>query len=263
MGFIKRLKNQPVIPGTVALYWLGQAGFLIKTADDRLLVVDPYYTDSVYHKFRKENGYSFKRLSAPLIDPEDLIYDDIYISHEHEDHLDVEAFPQISRGGHTKVFCGQTCAKVLQSCDVSAEKIAVTQIGDTINRKGYSVRIIPANHSDLCPEAQGFLFDFGFTRIYYSGDTCYDEHIARSVKKYEPEICLLPINGAFGNMNVEEAFLFMEKIHGRILIPHHFWTFPLHLGNPLELVEMAAQTQEGKKFRIQMLTPGEAFLIGN
>ena len=80
MGFIKRLKNQPVIPGTVALYWLGQAGFLIKTADDRLLVVDPYYTDSVYHKFRKENGYSFKRLSAPLIDPEDLIYDDIYIA---------------------------------------------------------------------------------------------------------------------------------------------------------------------------------------
>ena len=83
------------------------------------------------------------------------------------------------------------------------------------------------------------------------------------MKKYEPEICLLPINGAFGNMNVEEAFLFMEKIHGRILIPHHFWTFPLHLGNPLELIEMAAQTQEGKKFRIQMLTPGEAFLIGN
>ena len=132
---------------------------------------------------------------------------------------------------------------------------------DVLERDGYTVRIVRANHGELCPGAKGFLFDFGFTRIYYSGDTCYDEELLAEIAASKPEICLLPINGAFGNMNNEEAVRFGEGVHGKILIPYHFWTFPLHLGDPLGLLQDFEENQASRNIQLQLLTPGEKFTV--
>ena len=55
MSFATRLQTSVVGFGTVQLYWLGQAGFAIKTEQGKILLIDPYFTDSVYHSFCKEN----------------------------------------------------------------------------------------------------------------------------------------------------------------------------------------------------------------
>ena len=104
----------------------------------------------------------------------------------------------------------------------------------------------------------GFLFDFGTVRIYYSGDTCFDEELAKEVSIYEPDICLLPINGAFGNLNHKEAVEYAKIIKGKVLIPYHYWTFPLHLGEPLELIHMFEKEEQG--IQLQLLMPGEPYL---
>ena len=259
MSFASRLKAAVVEPNKVQLYWLGQAGFAIKTATGKILFIDPYFTDSVYQSFCEENGYAFKRLSAPLLDADDLASDEIYISHEHGDHLDVEAFPQACAEECTRIICNDESSKILKELGVETSKIEEVQVGDYIQGEGYSVRILRANHGDLCPNAMGFLFDFGTVRIYYSGDTCFDEQLAKEVSAYAPDVCLLPVNGAFGNLNHEEAVKFAKIIKGKVLIPYHFWTFPLHLGEPLELIHMFEKDEQG--LQLQLLMPGEPYLF--
>lgn len=261
MSFAKRLKEENAAPGTLNLYWLGQGGFALKTEKGKLVLIDPYFTDSVYQSFREENGYSFKRLSPSLLDPEDLTYDEIYISHEHGDHLDVEAYPAASQSVETEIFCNRESAVILKECGVESGKITEIETGDVLARDGFTVKIVKANHGEFCPGAKGFLFDFGFVRIYYSGDTCYDEELLSEIAGYKPDICLLPVNGAFGNMNNEEAVRFGEGVHGKILIPYHFWTFPLHLGDPLGLLQDFEENGDTRSIQLKLLTPGETFVV--
>ena len=52
--------------GEIAVFWLGQAGFLIKDSGGRTIAIDPYLTDCC------ERVAGFKRLSPKLISPEEL-----------------------------------------------------------------------------------------------------------------------------------------------------------------------------------------------
>lgn len=261
MSFAKKYENAIVDAESVNLYWIGQGGFAIKTANGKKILIDPFFTDSVYGKFEEEHGYAFKRLSASLLDADDVIFDEIYISHEHEDHLDVEAFPAACQDAKTQLFCNRESADILKNCGVEPEKIYQVRNGDVIERDGYTVRIVKANHGELCPGAMGFIFDFGFTRIYYSGDTCYDENLIKEIAGFQPEICLLPINGAFGNLNNEEARMFGEGVNGKIMIPYHFWTFPIHLGDPYTLIQNYHKQKDDWKIQLVFLMPGETFVV--
>jgi L-ascorbate 6-phosphate lactonase len=104
----------------------------------------------------------------------------------------------------------------------------------------------------------GFLFDFGFGRIYYSGDTAYDLEALALALAFRPDVALLPINGAYGNLNAVEAAMLANAVNAKVLIPHHFWTFPIHMGNPQGLIETLPEHASGCALRI--LTPGERFV---
>ena len=54
--FAETVKNLEVEQGTAALIWLGQAGFMIKTAGGKIVAIDPYLTDYVYEAFKDEEG---------------------------------------------------------------------------------------------------------------------------------------------------------------------------------------------------------------
>ena len=47
MNFVKYLDGLKVEKGTVAVIWLGQAGFAMKTAGGKLIGIDPFLTDYV------------------------------------------------------------------------------------------------------------------------------------------------------------------------------------------------------------------------
>ncbi len=118
---------------------------------------------------------------------------------------------------------------------------------------------LAAQHGDLSPEAMGFLFDFGFIRIYYSGDTAYDLPMLAPALKARPELVLLPINGAYGNLNAVEAAKLANNLGAKVCIPHHFWTFSIHLGSPQEFIGAMAEYAPGCE--LHMLTPGEPFRV--
>ena len=57
---MKQIKVQRVPRGSVAIWWLGQAGFACKAAAPTVLYVDPCLSDAV------ERLHGFKRLSFTL-----------------------------------------------------------------------------------------------------------------------------------------------------------------------------------------------------
>lgn len=87
----------------IAIFWLGQAGFIIKDYDENIVVIDPYLTDC------GERIRGFKRLTPKLLSPGEL-EPDIYITtHIHFDHFDFDAVPIVSSCPWTKFFGPQTC----------------------------------------------------------------------------------------------------------------------------------------------------------
>ena len=93
MDFVRSFEQCRPQAGRAQLFWLGQAGFLIKTHDGRTLAIDPYFTDNVLHA---EKNIGFKRLTPPVCAPDAIAFDVLLISHEHGDHFDAEA---IARSG--------------------------------------------------------------------------------------------------------------------------------------------------------------------
>ena len=52
MSLMREIRQFPVKKGTVALWWLGQNGYLFKSHEGTLLATDLYLTDSVARRVR-------------------------------------------------------------------------------------------------------------------------------------------------------------------------------------------------------------------
>jgi L-ascorbate 6-phosphate lactonase len=263
MGFKAYLDGIEVKPETICVIWLGQAGFLLKTAGGRIIVIDPYLTDYVYKLFKDEHGYGFKRMTAPAFQPGEIEIDYLFSSHEHGDHLDVDAVTVLLDNKKTALFTNKESMKIASDAGVPLEKIRLIRKDMTIDFDEFKLIVTKADHGELCRDAMGFIFDFGFARVYYSGDTSYNRAVLDTAIGMQPEIALLPINGAFGNLNAEEAARLADDLKARVCIPHHFWTFPLHKGekgDPMDAIE--AFPKLAPDCRLVMLYPGEAFIYG-
>ena len=258
MDFMKKVAQTSVPKGKVAIFWLGQAGFLLKTFEQHTVMIDPYFSEYVQRIF-PEMGQGFKRLMPPACSAEEVQADVLLISHEHADHFDVDSIAAMMENGKTKVYTSETVAS--QMADMGLDMARVTSVG-----KGESVQILPeckltavdCDHGELAMTALGFLMDFGFETIYFAGDTALTSERLADALKTRPEIALLPINGAFGNLSGVTAARYAGLLHSKVLIPCHFWTFPLHLGNPQELID--AMASEAPNTALCMLCQGECYV---
>lgn len=258
MDFIKSWSSLAVPKGHLALSWIGQAGFLIKT-EHSTIAIDPYLTDSVYHLFQEQYGYGFKRLAPALFPPGELEAEYLFCSHEHGDHLDTEGIVPLMHHARSRLFANAESCRIARQQGVLPDQIQTIARGSTVEFDEFRITALPSDHGDLSPEAMGFLFDFAFLTIYYSGDTAYNPALLHQAIAARPDIALLPINGAFGNLDARDAARLANDLNAGICIPHHFWTFPMHLGNPQQAIEVFPQLAPACK--LLLLTPGEIMLF--
>jgi L-ascorbate 6-phosphate lactonase len=263
MEFLERLEK--VQPGEkeLALVWLGQAGFLIKTRKGKIILIDPYLSDYVNRVLQKENGQAFRRMTSPLFDPEKIRADILLCSHEHPDHLDIDALPGLLTNPLLSCYTNSTSIRELEKNGIDVHGFRVLNKGETIKFDEFDLTALDCDHGDLAPEALGLLLDFGFTSVYYSGDTGYNKRRLTEALRRRPDTVLLPINGAFGNLNAFEAAEFARELNARLCIPHHFWTFPLHdspQGSPRDALE--AFPKRAPDCTLRLATPGEILIIG-
>lgn len=250
MGVLENIQECDVPQGALAVFWLGQAGFLFKSDDGTTVAIDPYLTNC------GEAMRGFKRLSPMLIDPAAFAPDYYITSHIHFDHFDFEGIPQVAANGKTH-FIGPT------SCMQELEKLKVknrTQlnVGDSVELGNIKLQAVDADHGSMAPDAIGVMLDIGGHRIYFAGDTCYRESWFHDYAQMEPAIAILPINGAFGNMNAREAAAAAKILGAPYVVPCHFWTFSEHGGDVQAFRNLVAEIPGSQALMFQQ---GEGILL--
>lgn len=227
MYFVDKLKNCHPKEGEVAIFWLGQAGFLLKNSKDEVLAVDPYLSDAV------ERICGLKRLMMPVMEPEELNPDVLVISHHDEDHLDMDIIPDMmKRNPATKLFAPKTAYDMCVKAGISREQLVLFDEGTKSECKGFELEAVFADHGDHAPDAIGMLIRTEGHLFYFSGDTSYQCTRMQYAASKDVDVLIVPINGEYGNMNSCEAVDLVNLVKPKLTIPSHFWTFIRHGSEP-------------------------------
>lgn len=185
--------------GDLEITFIGHGSLMLKF-DGKIIHVDP---------FSKLADYA-KQPKADLI----------FITHEHQDHLDPAALQQI-----------RTAKTVLILTDKCAEKLAggiVMKNGDVKNSAGISIEAVPAYNivhkrdtgQPFHPKGNGngYVLTFADIRLYIAGDT---ENIPEMSQLKRIDIAFLPMNLPY-TMTPEMVADAARSFKPKVLYPYHF-----------------------------------------
>ncbi len=201
--------------------WLTQAGLLFENENIKILV-DPYLSDSL-----ERRGDAFKRRmpineSYLSCDP-----DVILITHEHEDHLNLESLKAVFENSThpITVLAPYSAYKTLSALGGEHNYVMLNQ-HSVWGERGVTFYATHAEHSDRY--AVGFIIDDGRKTYYVSGDTLYNYDVIDDVTDLAPDgvdFAFLPINGKGNNMNAKDAADFAYEIGAKAAVPLHWGLF--------------------------------------
>ena len=255
MKDLAREIERAVVPqGSVAFWWLAQAGFAFKGSGGTRIFLDPYLSDGV------EKAFGFKRLSLAPIDAEAVRADWVVSSHEHLDHLDLDALPTLARNNPRCGFAGpRSCFPGYDRCGIPASRRILLEAGHEVRLGDVRVEAVKADHGTLSEDALSLVLDFGGIRVLFTGDTALRLDLLRPLLEPRPDVVLPCINGAFGNMDAREAAELVRAASPRLAVPCHFWMFKEHGGDPEAFVRSCSEGSP--EVAVRLLTPGEGLLV--
>lgn len=252
MSLAASIAETRVDPGRVALFFLAQAGFCLKTSEGVLVFVDPYFSDYCGRAF------GMKRMTPSVLGPNELAPDIVIATHNHADHLDPDALPILAAHEGAFFVGALDCLDPYQAVGLPPERYAVLAEGERLQRRGVAILATHADHADLAPEAIGVLLVIEGVAIYFTGDTALTTDKILASLDRPVDIMIAPINGAFGNLDGREACELAALVRPKVLIASHFWMFVEHGAGPGAFVEASAGLPEG--IAPVVMAPGEEML---
>jgi len=253
-----------------SIVWLGHSSFLININGIRL-ITDPCFFNLPSRK---------RKVSLPC--PADsLRIQYLLISHDHRDHFDRKSIELLAENnpdmealiplGGSRLFCGKKLNRIKRQ---EAGWNQEYHLQDNIR-----IIFLPAKHwgrrglHDYNRTLWGsFLLIANNTKIFFAGDTAYDEQLFKEIRDLFGDIdfCLLPI-GAYSppfimksaHINPEEAIQVFMDLGGKCLIPMHYGTYDLSdepTGEPVAKLNKYG-IDMGINDRIKTLIVGEEYLF--
>ena len=240
-ALLGRITSAAVPPGTIAMWWLGQEGWIIR-GGGVTLAIDPFLSDLGH----------YGRAYPPPLDPNAVTTLDLLLgTHNHVDHIDPIAFPQLLQASPGAL--GMVPAAVLDdvvALDVAPDRLRGLVAGESTEHAGVRITAIPAVHADVPREGYdfyhddmgrgrflGYVLEIDGVRICHAGDTLPYPGLADSLSGLELDLLMLPINGISwfreeagfaGNMNSFEAAQLADLVQPRLTIPMHHDLFPVN-----------------------------------
>lgn len=223
MSLMREIREFDVPRGSVALWWLGQNGYIFKTAEGTLAGVDLYLTDSCAGLVP---GLDLRRRVPVLIAPEELEVDLFACTHNHQDHTDPETIRGL-RNKDTMQFIGpHPSCQTFAEQGVESGRIVPAWPACEIEFRDIRIRgtfALPTDDTDL--NHMGYIFEFGRgPRVYVTGDTDFSE-LLYSAGKHSPDLMITCINGGFNNLSHWEAAQVASVIRPKAAIPCHYDMF--------------------------------------
>ena len=216
------------------LTWYGHAGFKIKTATGKILLIDPWVTNPAFARGKDE---------LTSLDRVDLIL----LTHGHSDHV-----------GNAVEIGKRTGAILVSNFDLNAAMISALgypeaqasnettgHLGGELSLLDGEIRVqfVPAWHGssvqreeDATPVYAGNPTGLIVTlkngpTIYHTGDTDLFSDMALVNRFHKIDIMLVCIGDHF-TMGPARAAEAVKLVDPRIVIPMHYGTFPVLTGTP-------------------------------
>ena len=228
--------------GELDVWWLGQAGFLIRSGNKRV-VIDPYLSNSLAKKY-SGTRFPHRRMAPPPVEPQNLFpVDYVFVTHGHTDHMDPESLRPIAAANPNCTFVVPSAEKA-KAADrgVPEGRLASIDANDRMRLDaGLSLIAIPAAHEDLKRDAQGRHFFLGYALcveekpvLYHSGDCIPYAGLGDRLSGLDIDLALLPINGRDsvqlangvpGNFSLKEAVELCDAARIPLMLGHHFGMF--------------------------------------
>ena len=273
---IARIEQLAVPPGQLALWSLGQSGFVIK-GGSTIAYIDPYLSDS---------GAAIgapRRFPIP-IDPARVQHADaVFATHEHLDHADGPTLgPLMAASPQARLITSPQGREIALRADFSAERIIVPRVGERVELAGLAYTAVPAAHgasalADPCyvyeddgeghARWMGFLIEGNGVTLYHSGDTVLIPELLIALQDQKIDIAILPINGRdffreqkeiVGNLWPGEAVELAVALQAKVLIGCHNDLFDANRVNPGMLFDELDRRAPWQ--RCHLLQPGELYL---
>lgn len=162
-------------------------------------------------------------VEAP-IQPEEVNADAVICTHNHLDHLDVDAIAKMCK----EQFFITTNEGKLKLQEMGYENVRSLVVGESVKVGDMEIIAVYAKHT---VEAIGVVLKADGKTLYFSGDTLYDEQLFE-IAEYQPDITFICINGKLGNMDVNEAVKVAKKIGAEWNVPNHYGMFASNTENP-------------------------------
>ncbi|GCE09725.1 MBL fold metallo-hydrolase [Dictyobacter aurantiacus] len=231
--------------GAVALWWLGQASFALRSATSTILI-DPFLTPME------------SRVVPPLFTAEECPPVDLILyTHEHIDHLDIPALKILAHHPSRPRFIAPSpIVDQVLAAGVEPEQLQGVQPEEDITIGGTRVIPLPALHGLSFPPVcysfgqeisdghyryLGYVVELGGIRVYHPGDTLVFEGLTEKLQPLAVDLALLPINGRsyfreqqnlVGNMDEREAADLAAAAGIKAVIPTHYEMFAANVGRP-------------------------------
>jgi len=249
-ALIRDIDDFTPAPGEFALWWLGQHGFVLKLGA-HVIYIDAFLSDMD------------SRQVPPLLKPAEVTNADLILgSHDHGDHIDRDAWPEMAAASPQARFVVPELLrrKVAEELKLPPERVVgvddmqtVVVRGSTSQAPGVRITGVAAAHEFLDRDVAtgrypylGYVVEAGGATIYHSGDCCIYEGLQTKLKRWTFDLVLLPINGrdavrlaagCIGNMTYQEAADLAGALAPRRTIPAHYDMFALNAADPKLFVD--------------------------
>ena len=254
----------------LAMWWLGQSGFLAKCQGERVLF-DPYLSDSLTRKYA-DTDKPHKRLTEQVVAPEKLGgLCLVTSSHIHTDHLDAETLLALAEKNPECTLVLPGANREFASERLGGEPFPIVELDQGVSARIGNAKIhgIAAAHNEVERDEQGrcrflgFVLELGDWRIYHSGDTLWHENLIAQLLPHRPHVALLPINGnkserrVAGNLNGAEAAALARACGVGQVVPCHYDMFEFNTESP----DLFADTCRHLGQRCKILRNGEGVIL--
>jgi L-ascorbate 6-phosphate lactonase len=217
----------------LSLRWLGQAGFALSAAGTSVLI-DPWLSP-----------HPDRLLGPPPIDGRGG-FSALLATHEHADHLDLDALPELCRTSPgLQIVVPEPLVELVRARIGTGAPTRGVVPGETVQIGAFEVRVTPAWHGVTVADGHsdggwsatgtsrfvGYAASFAGCTVYHSGDTVLDASLVAFVAALGVDVAILPINGrdfyrerrgSVGNLDAAEALEFSAEIGARTLVPMHY-----------------------------------------
>jgi L-ascorbate metabolism protein UlaG (beta-lactamase superfamily) len=267
-ALIAQIDSLTVPHGQLALWSLGQAGFVIK-GGTTIVYIDPYLSDP-----RDAAGKSRRRFPVPL-DPHAASHAQVVLTtHEHSDHTDIATLgPLMAASASAILVTSPQGREIALQADIADERIRLGRLGERVEIAGLAYTATPAAHYSYEVDQHrharwmGFLIECNGVTLYHSGDTVVIPQIFEALAGQTIDIAMLPINGRdffreqrqiVGNLWPGEAIDLAVQLKTRVLLGIHNDLFAGNRVNPGMLFDELDRRAPWQ--RCHLLQPGELYL---